>query len=156
MTDRLDDEAAEIQREIERIDAGGDAWNEDDEVVELEFKRPLDKVVPVRLASEHWYRLYHEARELGVGPTTLARMWILEKLRTLPRRAAETGDGAAASNGSAKRVPRAAASRTKPAHRATSGRTAGRAASSRTQRAAAAGGSMKRTGAKATGRKPKK
>ena len=110
----------------------------------------------MRLASEHWYRLYHEARELGVGPTTLARMWILEKLRTLPKRAAEAARGDAGSNGAAKAVRRAAGSRTKPGHRATSGRTAGRAASSRTQRAAAAGGSMKRTGAKATGRKPKK
>ena len=45
------------------------------------MKRPLDKVIPVRLPSEKWEELRREARELGVGPTTLARMWILEKLR---------------------------------------------------------------------------
>ena len=75
------------EREIARIDAGGDAWLEDDEVIELEVKQPLDKVIPVRLASAHWDALYREAQELGIGPTTLARMWILEKLRGLPARA---------------------------------------------------------------------
>ena len=70
-------------REIERIDNGGSAWREDDEVVEIEVKRPLDKVVPVRLPSETWEQLRREAAELGIGPTTLARMWILEKLRSV-------------------------------------------------------------------------
>jgi len=62
--------------------SGGDepTWQESDEVVELEVKRPLDKVIPVRLPSEKWEELRLEACELGVGPTTLARMWILEKL----------------------------------------------------------------------------
>ena len=52
-----------------------------DEVVEIEVKKPLDKVIPVRLSAEKWQQIREEARELGVGPTTLARMWILEKLR---------------------------------------------------------------------------
>lgn len=70
----------DIEREVKRIEEG-EAWEETDEVVEIEVKRPLDKVIPVRLPSEKWEELRHEARELGVGPTTLARMWILEKLR---------------------------------------------------------------------------
>lgn len=70
----------EIDKEVERIESG-EAWEETDEAVELEVKRPLDKVIPVRLPSEKWEELRREARELGVGPTTLARMWILEKLR---------------------------------------------------------------------------
>ncbi len=70
----------DIKREVQRIDEG-EAWEETDEVVEIEVKRPLDKVIPVRLPSEKWEELRREARELGVGPTTLARMWILEKLR---------------------------------------------------------------------------
>ncbi len=69
-----------IDKEVERIESG-EAWEETDEVVEIEVKRPLDKVIPVRLPSEKWEELRREARELGVGPTTLARMWILEKLR---------------------------------------------------------------------------
>jgi hypothetical protein len=70
----------DIDREVKRIDEG-EAWEETDEVVEIEVKRPLDKVIPVRLPSDKWEELRREARELGVGPTTLARMWILEKLR---------------------------------------------------------------------------
>jgi len=73
----------QMQEEIRRIDAGEDAWLESDEIVEVQVKKPLDKVVPVRLSDEHWSALYREARELGVGPTTLARMWILEKLRRI-------------------------------------------------------------------------
>jgi hypothetical protein len=70
----------DIDREVHRLEEG-DAWQETDEVVEVEVKRPLDKVIPVRLPSEKWEELRHEARELGVGPTTLARVWMLEKLR---------------------------------------------------------------------------
>ena len=70
----------DIEREVQRLEEG-EAWEEIDEVVEIEVKRPLDKVIPVRLPSDKWEELRREARELGVGPTTLARMWILEKLR---------------------------------------------------------------------------
>jgi hypothetical protein len=69
---------------IERIESG-EAWDDDDEVVELSVKRPLDKVIPVRLASDKWDELRSEATELGIGPTTLARVWILEKLREVKR-----------------------------------------------------------------------
>ena len=76
------------EREIERIDKGGSAWRADDEVVKIEVKRPLDKVVPVRLPSETWEALRREAREVGVGPSTLLRMWVMERLRTTsPRKA---------------------------------------------------------------------
>lgn len=69
------------EESIGRIDAGEDAWDEDDEVVELTFRRPLAKVIPVRIAAEQWEALRAAARTVGVGPTTLARMWILERLR---------------------------------------------------------------------------
>ena len=62
-----------------------EAWQETDEVVAVEVKRPLDKVVPVRLSSEKWEELRREAGELGIGPTTLVRMWVLEKLREVAR-----------------------------------------------------------------------
>lgn len=70
----------DLDSEVERIDKGH-AWDESDEVVEAQVKAPLDKVIPVRLSAEKWEELRQEARELGVGPTTLARMWILERLR---------------------------------------------------------------------------
>ncbi len=68
------------ERAVQKIEEG-DAWAESDEVVELTVRRPMDKVIPVRLSSEKWEELRREGRELGVGPSTLARMWILEKLR---------------------------------------------------------------------------
>ncbi len=70
----------DIEREVQKLEEG-EAWEETDEVVEIEVKRPLNKVIPVRLPAQKWEELRREARELGVGPTTLARMWILEKLR---------------------------------------------------------------------------
>ena len=71
---------ADLDKEIKRIEQG-DAWDESDEVVRVEVKKPLDKVIPIRLSSEFWEELRKEARELGIGPTTLARMWLLERLR---------------------------------------------------------------------------
>lgn len=71
---------ADIDKEVEKIEQG-DAWEETDEVVQVEVKKPLDKVIPVRLPAEKWEQMREEAKELGVGPTTLARMWILERLR---------------------------------------------------------------------------
>ena len=71
---------ADVDKEIQKIEQG-DAWDEADTVVHMEVKKPLDKVIPVRLPSDKWEQIREEARELGVGPTTLARMWILERLR---------------------------------------------------------------------------
>lgn len=65
---------------VERYEAG-DTWRDDDEVVQIAVKRPLDKVIPIRISSQAWESLRREATELGIGPTTLARMWILERLR---------------------------------------------------------------------------
>lgn len=69
-----------LDKELERIEQG-EAWDESDKVVPVKVKRPLDKVVPVRLSAADWEKLREEARELGIGPTTLARMWLLERLR---------------------------------------------------------------------------
>jgi hypothetical protein len=71
---------AEIKKSVDKIEHG-DAWEETDEVVKMEVKKPLDKVIPIRLSSDKWEQIREEARELGIGPTTLARMWILEHLR---------------------------------------------------------------------------
>jgi len=69
-----------LDKAIEKIEQGN-AWEDTDEVVQVEVKKPLDKVIPVRLSSAKWEELRREAKELGIGPTTLARMWILERLR---------------------------------------------------------------------------
>ncbi|RLC93824.1 MAG: hypothetical protein DRI39_04405 [Chloroflexi bacterium] len=77
---RETDKITDLDKGSERIEQG-EAWDEGDEVVEVEVKKPLDKVIPIRLLGEKWEELRKEARELGIGPTTLARMWILERLR---------------------------------------------------------------------------
>jgi len=63
----------EIDKAVEKIEQGN-AWEENDEVVQVEVKKPLDKVIPVRLPSDKWEQIREEAREL-------ARMWILKRLR---------------------------------------------------------------------------
>ncbi len=60
----------------------GDAWEDTDTIVELKAKKPLDKVIPIRLQADHWEKLRELAGETGVGPTTLVRMWILDRLRS--------------------------------------------------------------------------
>ncbi len=82
-----------IEKAVARIDDGEDAWNDDDEVVVPGSVASLDKVIPIRLSSRSWSQLHKEARELGIGPTTLARMWILEKLRQNLPRSADSGSG---------------------------------------------------------------
>lgn len=70
----------DLEKEIVRIEET-DAWDETDQVIQAIVKKPLDKVIPVRLPSDKWEQIRKEARELGVGPSTLTRMWILERLR---------------------------------------------------------------------------
>lgn len=70
-----------IEKEIERIEKES-VWEETDEVVTIKARGSLDKVIPIRLSTEAWAQLRQEANLLGVGPTTLARMWLLERLKT--------------------------------------------------------------------------
>lgn len=53
---------------------------------EVRANRCLHKVVPVRLPEEKWELMRKEADALGIGPTTLARIWILDSLRKKARR----------------------------------------------------------------------
>jgi hypothetical protein len=46
----------DIRKAVEKIDQG-DAWDETDEVAKLEVKRPLDKVIPVRLSADKWEQI---------------------------------------------------------------------------------------------------
>ena len=80
----LEDNMTDPEQTVRDIETG-DAWNEDDQVVQVEVKKPLDKVIPVRLPADKWEHIREEARDLGIGPTTLARMWILECLRSRVR-----------------------------------------------------------------------
>jgi hypothetical protein len=72
----------ELYRMVQRLE-NGDAWDETDDVVEVEVTRPLEMVIPVRVSAETWEALHQEAHELGVGVGKLIETWVLEKLRAL-------------------------------------------------------------------------
>ena len=50
--------------------------------VKARFAKNLSENINIRLDRETLARLRQEAHAKGIGPTTLARMWILERLRT--------------------------------------------------------------------------
>jgi predicted DNA binding CopG/RHH family protein len=49
--------------------------------VKVRFAKNLSENINIRLDPDSLYKLRSEAYEKGVGPTTLARMWIMEHLR---------------------------------------------------------------------------
>ena len=53
-------------------------------VVVLEAKRSLDIAAPVRLSDAVWKAVRADARVVGVGPSTLVRIWVRERLRQKP------------------------------------------------------------------------
>ena len=50
----------------------------------VRFAKNLSEGITIRFDSETLESLRAKAKEKGVGPTTLARMWILERLRGQP------------------------------------------------------------------------
>lgn len=53
--------------------------------VKVRFAKNLSEGLTIRLDPETLLRLRLRGRESGIGPTTLARMWILERLRETER-----------------------------------------------------------------------
>ncbi len=58
-----------------------DTTDYDWEPVAVQFGKNLSRGITVRFSSDTLAQLRKTAHERGVGPTTLARMWILERLR---------------------------------------------------------------------------
>jgi predicted DNA binding CopG/RHH family protein len=56
-------------------------YQEEFRTVEARFARHLSAGINIRLDPETLTELRREARHKGIGPTTLARMWILEHLQ---------------------------------------------------------------------------
>ena len=50
--------------------------------VKVRFAKNLSEGITIRLDAETLAQLRTQAHEKGIGPTTLARMWILEHLRS--------------------------------------------------------------------------
>jgi hypothetical protein len=76
---------SEFDKEVERFDAGENAWDDTVEVVDIEVKQPLDKLVSVKLTDAEFRLLLKEARSLGVGHNTLAQKWVLDRLKALSK-----------------------------------------------------------------------
>lgn len=49
--------------------------------VKVRFAKNLSEGITIRFDPQTLARLRQEARRKGMGPTTLARMWILERLQ---------------------------------------------------------------------------
>jgi predicted DNA binding CopG/RHH family protein len=59
-----------------------DYWDEL-QPVKLKVAKNLSKGITIRFDAETLEKLRQRAHEKGIGPTTLARMWILEHLQGL-------------------------------------------------------------------------
>jgi hypothetical protein len=66
----------------------------EDEFEEVQIKgaRPLGHILAVRLDGRTIARLGAEARKKGVGASTLARMWLLERLEQESARSSRVAD----------------------------------------------------------------
>ena len=58
----------------------GDYWDET-KPVDLKFSRNLSENLTVRLSPEALAVLRRQADQMGIGPSTLARIWIIKQLR---------------------------------------------------------------------------
>ncbi len=43
-------------------------------------KGHLQKIIPLRVSEEDWERLRKQADRMGIGVSTLTRIWVMEKL----------------------------------------------------------------------------
>ena len=62
----------------------GDYWDET-EPVDVTFSKNLSENLTVRLSPQALRLLRQQAGQIGVGPSTLARIWILQHLRASGR-----------------------------------------------------------------------
>ena len=70
-----------IEQEIDRIDGGGETWENSTPVEEPVRVKPLDTILRVRFSAEQFRNIDRLAEDAGVGPSTLVRMWVLERLK---------------------------------------------------------------------------
>lgn len=61
-------------------------YQDEFKTVKARFGKNLSDALNIRLDKETLATLRAKAQERGIGPTTLARMWILEHLRELKRK----------------------------------------------------------------------
>lgn len=57
-------------------------YQDEFKTVKVRFAKNLSEGLHIRLDPETLTKLRVEAKEKGIGPTTLVRMWVKEQLRT--------------------------------------------------------------------------
>ena len=72
---------AEAARFFDTHDMAG--YQSEFKTVRAKFSQSLSEGVTVRLDQPTLMKLRTQAHKTGVGPTTLARMWLIEKLQTV-------------------------------------------------------------------------
>ena len=60
--------------------------------VKLEFEKPLEHILGVRLDSKTLTQLTKLGSDIGIGPSTLVRMWVLEKLKASLKKSGRSKD----------------------------------------------------------------
>ena len=61
-------------------------YQDEFKTVKARFAKNLSQPLSIRFAPEVIAELRSQAKEKGVGPTTLVRMWVMERLREADQR----------------------------------------------------------------------
>jgi len=50
-------------------------------------KKILQKIIPIRVSQENWKQIKKEADRMGIGVSTLTRIWIMDDIQKLAKQA---------------------------------------------------------------------
>jgi len=50
-------------------------------------KKNLQKIIPIRVSQENWEQIKKEANRMGIGVSTLTRIWIMDDIQKLAKQA---------------------------------------------------------------------
>ena len=50
-------------------------------------KKSLQKIIPIRVSQESWEQIKKEADRMGIGVSTLTRIWIMDDIQKLAKQA---------------------------------------------------------------------
>lgn len=56
-------------------------------------EKHLEKIIPIRVSVEQWGKIRGEAGRMGIGVSTLTRIWIMENLEKLSNRNENKNNG---------------------------------------------------------------
>ena len=50
-------------------------------------RKNLQKIIPIRVSQENWEQIKKEADRMGIGVSTLTRIWIMDDIQKLAKQA---------------------------------------------------------------------